>query len=249
MRKSKAVAAAMVAALCVCATASAAQAANTDNRVVDATKRIAGFSSGELFGELLRQHLALPNDVNPQKYNGNFCLSAGAKDKVLLLYTVTTSRPAPVCAVKPGTPIFFYAFGGECSNVEPAPFFGATEAEQRACILGFVEQYAAQFQRIVVRIDGGAPVVVSTPRFLTSSPQVHGTLPEENILDFVDTDGEPPDTSVDVHAGPIDFVAGGYVVQVRPLPPGRHTITVSIVGGAFAGTNQAIIDVVPGLKA
>jgi hypothetical protein len=37
-------------------------------------------------------------------------------------------------------------------------------------------------------------------------------------------------------------------VLVRPLPPGTHTIIVTIVGGLFDGTiNRAVVNVVPGL--
>ena len=44
------------------------------------------------------------------------------------------------------------------------------------------------------------------------------------------------------------FVAGAYSALVRPLPPGSHTITVTIVGGDFPGTNRAVVNVVPGLE-
>jgi hypothetical protein len=37
-------------------------------------------------------------------------------------------------------------------------------------------------------------------------------------------------------------------VLVRPLPPGTHTITVTTVGGPFARTTRAVVNVVPGLK-
>ena len=41
----------------------------------------------------------------------------------------TTTR---ACTVPTGTGVFVQGLGNECSNVEPPPFFGATEAELRA---------------------------------------------------------------------------------------------------------------------
>ena len=64
----------------------------------------------------------------------------------------------------------------------------------------------------------------------------HGRLPDPNIL------GVPGNR-------PATFVASAYSALVRPLRPGTHTITVTIVGGPFGGfTSRAVVNVVPGLK-
>jgi hypothetical protein len=212
---------------------SPAQAARNDSGVVDASKRVAGFSAGQLLGEEFRQILELPLDANPAAGTGSNCLSAGHKEKVLILWTTREPAPAAVCDVKPGTPIFFYALGGECSDVEPAPFFGATEAEQKQCILDFL--HTSGFTAIEVSIDGGPAVNIGVAGFLAVSEQGTAVLPDPNIL------GVPGNRET-------TFVAGAYAALVRPLPAGTHTITVTIVGGPFAGTNRAIVNVVPGLK-
>lgn len=208
-----------------------AQAARKDSGVADASKRLAGFTAGELLGEELRQVLELPLDVNPAA-GADTCLSAGHKHKVLLLWTRREPDPLPVCDVKPGTPVFFYALGGECSSVEDPPFFGATEEEQRQCMLDFLRQ--TPFDAIEVRIDGGPPVNIGLDRFLAVSGQGTVDLPDPNVLGV----------QGNRHA---TFVAAGYVALVRPLPRGSHTITVTIVGGPFAGTNRAVVNVAPGL--
>ena len=222
---------AMAVAVCI-VLVSPAQAAREDSGVVDASKRAAGFTAGALLGEELRQVLGLPLDVNPAA-GSDTCLSAGDKEKVLLLWTTREPVPAPVCDVKPGTPVFFYALGGECSSVEPPPFFGATEEDQRQCMLDFLQQ--TPFDAILVSIDGGPPVNIGLDDFLAVSEQGTVDLPDPNILEVP---GNRPAT----------FVAAGYVALVRPLPPGSHTITVTIVGGPFAGTNRAVVNVVPGLS-
>src|SRR6185295_403009 len=104
---------------------------------------------GVLIGEELRQVIGLPLDVNPAN-GADTCLFAGP---VLLLWTRAEADPPPVCRVRPGTPVFFYALGGDCSNVEPEPFLGATEKAPRRCILGFLRE--TPFDAILVRVDGG----------------------------------------------------------------------------------------------
>ena len=224
---------AMAVAVCMVA-GSPAQAAMTDSGVVDASKRVAGFTAGELLGEEWRQLLELPLDANPYVGTGNNCLSAGHEDKVLILWTTAAPTPPTVCNVKPGTPVFFFALSGECSSVEPEPFFGATEEEQRECTLGFLR--ATPFDAILVSIDGGPAVNIGLDSFIAVSGQGTVDLPHPNIL------GVPGNREA-------TFVASGYVALVRPLPPGTHTITVTIVGGPFAGfTTRAVVNVVPGVE-
>jgi hypothetical protein len=220
---------AMAAAVCILV-GSPAQAAPRDSGVVDASKRVAGFTAGQLLGEEWRQLLELPPDANPLAGTGDNCLSAGHEDKVLIVWTTATT----VCNVKPGTPVFFLALSGECSSVEPPPFFGATEEEQRECTLGFLRE--TPFDAILVSIDGGPPVNIGLDNFITVSPQGTVDLPDPNIL------GVPGNRQA-------TFVASGYSAMIRPLGPGTHTITVAIVGGPFGGTTtQAVVNVVPGLK-
>jgi hypothetical protein len=223
---------AMAAAVCMVA-GSPAQAAIKDSGVVDASKRIAGFTADQLVGEEFRQILELPPDANPLLGNGDNCLSAGHKDKVLILWTTPAPAAPTVCNVKPGTPVFFSTIFAECSSVEPPPFFGATEEEQRQCVLAFLQ--ATRFDTILVSIDGGPPVNIGLDRFLAVSGQGTVELPDPNIL------GVPGNRQA-------TFVAGAYSALVRSLTPGSHTITVTIVGGDFAGTNRAVVNVVPGLK-
>ena len=221
-------------AVAVCFVAgSPAQAASKHSGIVDASKRVAGFTAGELLGEEWHQLLELPLDANPYAGTGDNCLSAGHKDKILIVWTTGEPAPAAVCNVKPGTPVFFFALGGECSSAEPPPFFGETEQEQRECTLGFLR--ATPFDAILVSIDGGSPVNIGLDRFIAVSGQGTVDLPDPNILGVA---GNRQAT----------FVASAYAALVRPLPPGSHTITVTIVGGPFGGTTtRAVVNVVPGV--
>jgi hypothetical protein len=224
----------MAAAVCMIAV-STAQATKKDSGVVDASKRVAGFTAGELLGKELRQLLELPPDVNPLAGSReNNCLSAGHKDKVLLLWTSPAPPPATVCNIKPGTPVLFFALFAECSSVEAPPFDGGeTEEGQRQCALDYLDNLAP-FDAILVSIDGGPPVNIGLDRFLAVSGQGTVELPDPNILG--------------VDAEDATFVGAAYSAMVRPLPPGAHTISVTIVGSPFDGTSQSVVNVVPGLK-
>ena len=165
--------------------------------------------------------------------NGNNCLSAGRKHKVLILFTVPDSKPPAVCTIKPGTPVFFSSVGGECSSVEAAPFFGRNAREQRRCIVDFVR--SASVEAILVSIDGKAPVNIRSERFLAVSRQRTVQLPDPNIL------GVPGNREATI-------VAAAYSVLLRRLSPGTHTINVTVVSSdaSLAGTNRAIVNVESG---
>jgi hypothetical protein len=219
----------VVAITAVCIVTSSATASH-EPRIGDASTQVAGFTAGELLGEELRQILGLPLDRNPAG-TGDKCLWAGHRQKVLLLWTIREPDPPAFCRVKAGTPVFFYGYGGECSNVEAPPFFGATERAQRQCMIDFLN--ANPVEAILVSVDGRAPVDISGERYRAISPQGSVFLPDPNSLGV---SGNRRAT----------FVGVAYSAVVRPLAPGTHTITVTIVGGDFAGINRAIGRVVPG---
>jgi hypothetical protein len=199
-----------------------------DTKLAPASGRLAGFTGGELLGEEIRQLFELPAADNPFAGADESCLAAGHKDKVLIVWT----RPeAPTCTVKPGTPIFLFAFFNECSDVE-TPF--RTEAEQRQCAVEGLRELAADlgFEAILVSIDGGPSIDIFSDRYLAVSPQMTANLPEDNIL------GVPAQATT--------FVAAGWVAMIRPLPPGTHTIRVEIVQSGDDFVSEAIVEVVPG---
>ena len=209
-----------------------AQAADGGHgKLVPAAGRLAGFTGGQLLGEEVRQLIELPVGENPLNGVGDSCLAAGKQDKVLIAWT----RPvAPICAVKPGTPIFLMTYFWECSNTESSPSFGGeTEAGQRQCALEILRETGV-FDAILVSIDGRRPVDIYSDRYLAVSPQMTASLPSPNILG--------------VNAQETTFVAAAWVAMIRPLPPGIHTIRVEYVAPDGPSTvSEVIVDVVPGL--
>ncbi len=208
-----------------------AQAAPGDGKLVPAAKRLGGLTGGQLIGEETRLLLGLPAVRNPLAGVGESCFPAGRKEKVLILWTRPASQAPAECTVKPGTPVFLFGGWVFCDDVEPPPFFAVGEEAQRRCALEGLHTLL-EFDAILVTVDGGTPIDIASERFVAVSPQGRAQLPEGNILGVA-----PQETT---------FVTAAYVAMLRPLPPGEHTITVDVVGGPFAGTTSAIVNVVPG---
>jgi hypothetical protein len=207
-----------------------AQAAEAGRgKLVPAAGQLAGFTGGQLLGEEVRQLIELPLAENPLLGVGDSCFATGNKNKVLIAWT---REEAPICTVKPGTPIFLMTYFWECSNTEGPPSFGGeTEAGQRQCALDVLRETGV-FDAILVTVDGRRPVDIYSDRYLAVSPQMTASLPSPNIL------------GVDAQA--TTFVAAAWVAMIRPLPPGTHTIRVELVApDGPSSVSEAIVNVVP----
>jgi hypothetical protein len=199
-----------------------ALAAPRADPLVPASGSLAGFSGGELLGEELRQLFELPANQNPFLGAGESCFATGNNNDVLILWTRPSDQAPAQCTVRPGTPVFLFAFENECSNVEEDPFFGATEDAQRECAETGLDEFAAgqrppvpAIKEILVSIDGRRPTDIFSNRYRAGSPQMTANLPAGNIF------GVAPQA--------MTFVAAGWVAMIPPLPPGTHTISVSVV--------------------
>jgi hypothetical protein len=211
-----------VAALALCA-ASVAVAHETKHGggVVTPVHKVAGMTGGELLGEAWFQLLSNPNGT----FSGG-CMPLGRKGKVQV------PEPGPdftsACTVKKGTKLFIF-FGSSCSDVEPPPFFGADEEEQRACAIAAGEFFTAAS----ISVDGRKPVDFRKRRFELISPQRTVDLPEDNYL------GVPAQEAT--------FVAHGWEVLIRGLRRGEHTIEVVVTDVEGVSTTfTASIEVVRG---
>jgi hypothetical protein len=158
--------------------------------------------------------IALPASGHPLVSAGNVDCSVGQSGHVWhLAGAFAPAPPAPstvrACDIPSGTALFLPLVNVDCSNLEADPFFGANEAELRACVrqFGFTDLHAS--------VDGAE--IANLNRFLVESPLFSVVPPVGgNILNVPGgTEG--------------DFVARGVHVLLRPLPVGAHTV-------AFGGT-------------
>ena len=105
--------------------------------------------------------------------------------------------------VPSGKALFFPVANVECSTLEPPPFYGANEAELRACAEGFPAGTMA------CTIDGRP--VRNLQAFESTSPLFDFTLPANNILGVAG-------------GGSGQAVDHGFYLMVTDLCPGEHTI-------------------------
>jgi hypothetical protein len=207
-------------AFALCAVpAAVAQAAPPGGASLTPVHRAGGLSGSELFGE------SWAVTMDPAVFGT--CISLGPQGNVIA--PIASIEELEVsCTVKPGTPLYI-SFGSECSDVEEPPFFGADAEAQRECALAFNEEF---FVAASLSVDGGEPVNTRAPRFAVVSPQMTVDLPPDNIL------GVPPQTAT--------FVAAGWAMMLRGLPPGEHTIEGAITDvNGFTSVAVITIDVVP----
>jgi hypothetical protein len=190
--------------------------------VVTPAHKVAGLSGSQLLGEQWYQLLSNPADT----FSGT-CIPLGRKGMVLA--PEPDANFTAHCTIKKGTPLFF-AFGSECSDVEPPPFFGEDAEAQRACALAADEAF---FVSASISVDGGEAVDIRNRRFELFSRQRTVELPDNNVL------GVPAQTAT--------FVAHGWGAVIRKLRPGPHTISVVVTDvDGVTTTFTASIDVVRG---
>ncbi len=155
-------------------------------------------------------------DTNPfTEFDQDGC-DVGLQDNGKLLFLVGTGRdevtgdfPVHKCDVKKGTSILFPILNAECSNVEPEPFFGATEDDQRECANDFIDATDELF----LKIDGHE--VPNPEQYRIDSPA--------GGFDFNAVENNPFGIPVgDGHA-----VSDGFWILLKNLKPGKHTIEFS----------------------
>jgi hypothetical protein len=191
-----------------------------------------GASYGEWQARWFEWFIEIPAPVNPFfDETGALC---GTNQSGPVWFLAPVSHPGTTtraCTVPTGTGIFVQGLGNECSNVEPPPFFGATEAELRACAAAGFEEFFGD-ATTVITVDG--VTVSGLDRYRTQTPLFSYTLPADNLY------GLPPTTATRA-------ISDGTAVLVKPLAPGAHRIVVHIEAPALGGTVEVVynLTVVP----
>jgi len=186
-----------------------AKGGNANAGVIPPNGRFRGFSYQDLEAQFWQTLFDIPvvNGDHPLFTGGAF---AGKKGIVFLAAPFGGAELE--ITIPPGTALFFPIVNTECSELEPDPFHGDDEAEQRACANDWIDHAYG----LAVTIDG-KPVnnLASAYRF-ESEQFTFGPLPEDNLFDFIGIPAPAGTTSTAVDAG--------YYLLLNPLSAGQHEI-------------------------
>jgi hypothetical protein len=200
-----------------------AQANNTQVSVLPPNSSPHGKTYAEWSVKWWQWFLSIPEATNPSA--GGPC-ATGQSGKVWFLAGLFSPSPTPViCTVPTGTMLFFPIVNLECSNVEPAPFYGGTPAEREACARSFLDGLENDLE-LTLMVDGKS--VSNLKKYRTASGDFSFAAPHGAVF------GIPQ--------GTWQAAADGYYVMLAPLTRGPHIIrfTASIGGQAIIDTTHSI---------
>jgi hypothetical protein len=210
----------LLAALAVVATAAVSPVALADGsrggddrvRVLPAFN-LGGSSGGDLIGDWYAWNLALPAAHAPFGGTADVCLDIGRRGRVLSPSGGLLSPAGMTCVVRHDRPVLVVMTSADCSTAEPEPFYGRTEAEQRACAIDWAVEESG-VTSIDISMDGRPAVDIHTPRYFAVSPQRFTVFNRDPVF------GARP--------GPALFVAAGWIAELRGMDRGRHTMTATV---------------------
>lgn len=166
-----------------------------------------GKSYGEWQAAFWQWALARPVEGHPFIDSPDFDFSAGQSGKVWFV-GAPDGLVTRTAVIPEGTALFVTVRDVETSSLELPPFFGATEAEQRANSVWFADHIVDPFCVI-----DGVPVE-NLQAYRVASPQFEFTAPTPWIW------GDPNNNI----GGTGTSVGDGYFVMVDSFSRGKHTI-------------------------
>jgi hypothetical protein len=184
-------------------TTSVAGARNANPGILPPNSRVHGLTYGEWSARFWQYILTIPASQSPFfGMTGTNCIYEQVGNVAMIIGDTAINEPLE-CQVPAGTMLFFVLEAGECSTLEPPPWYGGNEAELTACAQSFVTE------NLQASIDGVE--VQNLDQYLFTSPLYEFTLPEDNIF------GLPAGTTG-------ESVSYGAWLMLAPLNPGMHTI-------------------------
>jgi hypothetical protein len=182
-----------------------------DNQVFAPRSHPYGHSYGEWVAAFWQYALARPLEGHPFVDSPEYDFSAGQSGKVWFWSAPDDDGNGnPIereVTIPKNTSLFLTVRDVEVSSLEEAPFFGATEEEQRAG----ADYFADHIRNVSVSIDGAPVRTVKSYRF--DSPQFEFDAPTPWIFGATGGHGTA--------------VGDGYYLMIKPLSKGTHTIEYS----------------------
>jgi len=171
-----------------------------------------GATYGEWQARWFQWAFETPAPINPGlDETGELC---GVNQSGPVWFTSFAAHPgltSRTCTVPAGKALFVLVEANECSNIEPPPFFGETEAELRECTSSGFDAFGGTYSLTVDGVE-----IADLASYRSQAPVFSYTLPEDNIY------GLPAGTTAST------AMSDGVFVMLSPLPVGTHTIVIAI---------------------
>jgi hypothetical protein len=163
------------------------------------------------YGETYAEHsasywqwyLSEPLEGHPGIDSPEFNVKSGQRGKVWFLSGLLGTGTVNV-TVPAGKALFIGLLNAEASTLEEPPFYGETEAEQRAAAVAVMDHLV----EIAAAVDGQP--VADIARYRVTSPQFSFEAPTPWIFGAVGGEGMA--------------VGDGYYLLLRPMSQGSHTL-------------------------
>jgi hypothetical protein len=208
----------------VIAVAGSAQATTTPNTVVETSvaesntaaveilspdEPWAGASLGDWGAAWWQWAVSLPEDIHPGSDTTGERCGYGQHGPTFFLPPSLTAEPpfSYECVVPEGTAIYVVVSVGNCSSVEPEPYFGGNEEELRDCISRDEFDYETGIEAAVNGHD-----IANLDSYRATTPMFTLNVPEDPIFDFF-----PQGVAL--------VMAENYGFMIAPPPPGEYVIT------------------------
>jgi hypothetical protein len=208
----------LIVGLCLVIPVAQADVANSNPGVLSPEATHYGKTYGEWSASFWQYLYSIPSSLNPAlDPTGAQCGVDQSGPVFFLVGTFTTTTPVPggdvfgtanrgSCTAPAGAALFFPILNAECSTAEGN---GTTDAELRACAVGFIDSAT----NLAAEVDGVSIQGLhntKTTIYRAQSPLFTFDLPAHNIL------GLRPQSS--------PSVSDGVYLMLAPLTPGQHRI-------------------------
>ena len=168
-----------------------------------------GMTYGDWQAAYLQYMFSIPASVNPvNDLTGADCNVAQSSSPVFFLNSIVSGSVTRTCTI-PAKALLITVAWAECSNIEPPPSYGADPQDMRTCAA--VATNGVGITTLRLTVDGQdlsgllRSLRVQSPYYFFTMP------PTDNLLGL---EGVTSGWSV----------SDGYLVMLKPLPPGNHVI-------------------------
>jgi len=195
-----------------------------------------GMTAGDWSAAWWQYVLQIPAANNPaaDTTGANCGVDQGAGPVFFLTGNFTSSASVTRnCTIPAGKTLLVPIINSECSTLEPAPFYAATEKELRSCAAAQID--TVDTGSLQLSVDGEN--IPNLDKYRVQSPVYSFHIPAKNIIAL------KTGAKNGLTGGAGSSVSDGYWVLLKPLPPRDSAYTIKIKGTIGSGPSAFTVDV------